>query len=123
MSNELLNNPEARFHAAISFATGEFQAQIDEGGYSQIPTPYFPEIYANEYFNLVEHVLKLVRNTRDIDLLFSDLIEIAKKRAASLNEQAIENGKVTLAKELGSYPEDMPDADEYEKIEHLWEQT
>lgn len=123
MSNELLNNPEARFNAALSFATSEFQGQIDKQGYNQVPTPYFPEIYASEYFTLVEHVLELVRQTRQIDVLFTDLIEISKKRAASLNKQAIDNGKTVLAKELGKYPEDMPDADEYDKIERMWEKA
>jgi len=123
MTNELLNNPEARFNAALSFATSEFQGQIDKKGYNQIPTPFFPEIYASEYFKLVEHVLELVRHTDQIDILFTDLIEIAKKRAASLNKEAIENGKVVLAKELGKYPEDMPDADEYNKIERMWQKA
>jgi len=123
MNSELLNNPESRFQASLAFATSEFQGQIDQRGYSQIPNPYFPDIYANQYFNLVSDVLRKVRNTNETDYLFQELIEVSKERAHKLNEQAIEASKTNLAQKTGGFPDNMPSAEEYDKIERMWNEA
>lgn len=120
MENELLNSPESRFQASLAFATSEFQGQIDQQGYSQIPNPYFPDIYASEYYNLVSDVLTKVKNTTEPDYLFNELIEVAKKRAHELNKQGIQAAKTQLAQETGGFPDNMPKADEYDEIERMW---
>lgn len=121
MDNPVLGSPETRFQAALTLATTEFQGNIDAKGYGQIPNPYYSQIYASAYFDLVEDVVNAVRMASNGDELFSQVIQISKKHSDIVSEDAVESGKRVLADQTGDYPEEMPEPDEYEKIQKLWE--
>lgn len=121
MDNPILGSPESRFNAALSLATSEFQANIDGGGYEMIPNPYYPEIYASAYFDLVDNVVDAVRMSDNGDELFGQIIQHSKKQSDRVNEELVESGKISLANEVDGLPDQMPDEDEYDKIKRMWE--
>jgi len=123
MEEALFSTPSARFQGALALASEEYYAGIDMRAYSVVDNPYTPEIIESHYYKLVEQTLECVKESQSAEQLFYEIMDTAKHVSSKANNKLIDSAQFHLKQELDLDRNEVPDADEQQRVQKLWHEV